>query len=262
MSGSRLRGVGRLGACLLALAAPTALLAQQPTPVVVRGTVTEQSAGTPVMAANVTVKHGSARTQTDERGEFTLRVGSPTDTLVVSRIGFERVEVPLAGRSAVAVALTRTAVQLSEMVVVGYGTQRREDVTGSIVSVDSTRLRDRPGTSVLDALQGAAPGVTIRTAGAGAEPELSVMIRGRHSITANTDPLVVLDGIPYNGSLAEINPNDIASIEVLKDASAAAIYGSRGANGVILITSKQGNGAPRSRTRARWACRRSRTCPA
>lgn len=234
---------GLLGALLLAAAAPAALVAQQP--VVVRGTVIEQAANAPVAAANVAVKNGTARTQTDDAGEFTLRVGSPTDTLVVSRIGFQQVEVPLAGRSEVTVTMTRTAVTLSEVVVVGYGTQRRENVTGSIVSVDSSRLKDRPSTSILDALQGATAGITIRTTGAGAEPSNSVMIRGRHSITASNTPLVILDGIPYNGSLAEINQNDVASIDILKDASAAAIYGSRGSNGVILITSKQGSGEPR-----------------
>ncbi|HEU4632283.1 MAG TPA: TonB-dependent receptor [Gemmatimonadaceae bacterium] len=245
MSGSSVRRAGRLGAWLLALAAPTVLLAQQPT-AVVRGTVTEQSSNAPVVAANVAVKNGSARTQTDERGEFTLRVGSLNDTLVVSRIGFQQVEVPLAGRSAVTVVMTRTAVQLSEMVVVGYGTQRREDVTGSIASVDSTRLQDKPNTSVVQALQGATAGVTVTTSSSGAEPTIDVLIRGRNSITASTDPLVVVDGIPYDGPLSEINPNDIASLDVLKDASAAAIYGSRGSNGVILVTTKRGTpGKPR-----------------
>jgi TonB-linked SusC/RagA family outer membrane protein len=250
MSGSSVRRAGRLGAWLLALAAPAALVAQQPAApsqaVVVRGTVTEQGVNAPVAAANVAVKNGTARTQTNDAGEFTLRVGTLNDTLVVSRIGFQQVEVPLAGRNTVTVAMVRTAVQLSEMVVVGYGTQRREDVTGSIASVDSTRLQDKPNTSVVQALQGATPGVTVTTTGSGAEPSIDVLIRGRNSITASTDPLVVVDGIPYDGSLAEINPSDIASLDVLKDASAAAIYGSRGSNGVILVTTKRGTpGKPR-----------------
>ena len=173
MSGSSVRRAGLLGAWLLALAAPAALVAQQspaaqPPQVVVRGTVTEPPANAPVPAANIAVKNGTARTQSNEAGEFTLRVGSLSDTLVVSRIGFQQVEVALAGRSEVTVAMTRTAVTLSEMVVVGYGTQRRADVTGSIVSVDSTRLRDKPNTSVVQALQGATPGVTVTTSSGGA----------------------------------------------------------------------------------------------
>lgn len=244
MSRSNLRRPGLLGRWSLALllASPAALGAQQP--VIVRGTVTEQTVNTPVATANVAVKSGATRTQTNEAGEFTLRVGSLNDTIVVSRIGFAQVQVPIAGRSNLTITMTRTAVALSNVVVIGYGTQKRSDVTGSVASVGPERLRDLPNTSVLQAIQGALPGVTIRTTGAGAEPDNSIMIRGRHSITASNSPLVVLDGIPYNGSLSEINQNDVASVDILKDASAAAIYGSRGANGVILITSKQGDGKP------------------
>lgn len=233
---------GLLGAWLFALAAPTAVAAQQST---VRGTVTEENTNAPIAAVNVAVKNGTARVQTNDAGAFTITVSRPTDTLVLTRIGFERVEVPVAGRAELAITMKRSAVMLSEVVVVGYGTQRREDVTGSIVSVDSSRLQGRPSTSVLDALQGASAGISIRTTGAGAEANNAVMVRGRHSITASNEPLVILDGIPYSGPLSEINQADVGSIEILKDASAAAIYGSRGSNGVILITSKKGSGTPR-----------------
>jgi TonB-linked SusC/RagA family outer membrane protein len=243
MRGSPLRHAALLVSVVVALlTANVDLQAQQ---VVVRGTVSDAASSEPIAAAAVSVKGTSIGTQTNDRGSFTLQLRGPNDTLVVSRLGFARLVVPVNGRTTVDVALTRTAVSLSEVVVVGYGTQKRSDVTGSVSSISQERLQDVPNTSVLQALQGAVPGVTVRTTGGGAEPDNSVMIRGRHSITANTAPLVVLDGIPFNGSLSEINQNDVASIDILKDASAAAIYGSRGSNGVILITSKQGDGKPR-----------------
>jgi TonB-linked SusC/RagA family outer membrane protein len=217
------------------------LQAQQ---VVVHGTVSEASSSAPIAAATVSVKGTSITTQTNDAGAFTLQSRGPNDTLVVSRIGFARQEVPLNGRTTVDIRMTANAVSLSEVVVVGYGTQKRRDVTGSVASINPQRLQDVPNTSVLQALQGAVAGVNIQQTGGGAEPDNSVMVRGRHSITASNSPLIVLDGIPFNGALSEINQNDIASIDILKDASAAAIYGSRGSNGVILITTKQGNGAP------------------
>ena len=238
-----MRRVALLVPVLVALSGAGAeLQAQQ---VVVRGTVSDAASSEPVAAASVAVKGTSLGTQTNDRGEFTLQTRGPNDTLVVSRLGFARQQVAVNGRTTVNVALTRTAVSLSEVVVVGYGTQKRSDVTGSVASVSQERLQDVPNTSVLQAMEGAVPGVTVNTTGGGAEPANSVLIRGRHSITASNSPLVVVDGIPFNGSLSEINQNDVASIDILKDASAAAIYGSRGSNGVILITSKQGNGAPR-----------------
>ncbi len=125
-------------------------------------------------------------------------------------------------------------------VVIGYGTQKRSDVTGAVTTVPATRIEEKPNTSIAQALEGAVAGVTVHTAGAGAEPALSVRVRGRNSISASTTPLIVVDGIPYNGPLADLNPEDIASIDVLKDASATAIYGARGSNGVVLVTSRKG----------------------
>jgi len=212
--------------------------------VVVQGTVLDSVTSEPVPSATVSVKGTSIGTQTDARGAFTLRLRAAVDTLVVARLGYARREVAVGARTTLEIRLTSTAAALSEVVVVGYGTQKRSDVTGSVASIDMEKLDEVPNTSVVEALQGAMPGVTVSMSAAGAEPDLTLMVRGRHSIKANNSPLVVLDGIPYNGSLSEINQNDIASIDVLKDASAAAIYGSRGANGVILITSKKGDGKP------------------
>src|SRR5690606_13984044 len=129
---------------------------------------------------------------------------------------------------------------LDEVVVVGYGTQRKSDITGAVASFPTERLENTPNVNVTQAIQGAIPGVMVQNSSAGAEPGHSLMVRGRNSIKASNSPLVVVDGIA--GSLNDVNPNDVASIEVLKDASAAAIYGSRGSNGVILVTTKSGTG--------------------
>ena len=129
---------------------------------------------------------------------------------------------------------------LEEVVVVGYGTQKKSDITGTVTSLSKDRLEMVPNLNVTQAIMGAVPGVMIETDTAGANPDQSIMIRGRASISADNQPLIVVDGIPYGGSMSDINPKDIGSVEILKDASAAAIYGSRGSNGVILITTKEG----------------------
>jgi len=129
---------------------------------------------------------------------------------------------------------------LDEIVVVGYGTQRKSDITGAVASLNDERFEMVPNLTVAQAIQGAIPGVMMNTNTAGSSPDEVIMIRGRNSIKAGNNPLIVVDGIPYGGQLRDINPNDVKSIEVLKDASAAAIYGSRGSNGVILITTKSG----------------------
>src|SRR5690606_12420868 len=134
---------------------------------------------------------------------------------------------------------------LSEVVVVGYGVQRRSDVTGSVASLSKERLEMVPNINIAQAIQGSIPGVMVQNTSAGAEPNQEIMVRGRNSIGANNSPLAVVDGVPYGGNLSDINPNDVESIEILKDVSAAAIYGSRGANGVILVTTKKGTiGSP------------------
>lgn len=223
---------------LLALALPAQLLAQSPA--TVRGTVVSADNGQGVPSANVIIEGTQIGTQTDEKGDFNLRIPAGATTLIVSRIGYARTAVAIAGRTTLQIPVARTVVALSEVVVTGYGSQARSDITGSVASVGTERLEEKPNLSVEQALQGAAPGVRVTTGSAGAEPDVKIQVRGRNSISASTSPLVVVDGIPYNGNLAEINPSDIASLEILKDASAAAIYGSRGSNGVVLVTSKKG----------------------
>jgi TonB-linked SusC/RagA family outer membrane protein len=209
--------------------------------ITVTGTVLdEKKAGLP--GATVVLKGTQLGTSTDADGKFTLRIpdGTATPTLVISTVGYLRQEVPVDGRTSFTISLTPNAQDLSEVVVVGYGTQKRADVTGSVISVPQDRLEKIPVSNVAQALAGAVAGVNITTTSSvpGAQPRIQV--RGVRSITASTDPYIVVDGLPFPGNLNDINSNDIASIEILKDASSTAIYGTRGSNGVILISTKRG----------------------
>lgn len=211
----------------------------------VSGTVRSADDGEPLVAATVFIKGTQTGVYTDENGAFTINIEGSTATVVVDMIGFRSKEVPWSGERQLDITLG-TVVNLDEVVVVGYGTQKKRDITGSVVSVSTERLEQVPNTNFVQALQGAVPGLNISQNSAGAEGNNnSIVIRGRNSISASNGPLIVLDGIPYGNNIAEINPTDIASIEVLKDASSAAIYGSRGSNGVILITTKRGSGKPK-----------------
>jgi TonB-linked SusC/RagA family outer membrane protein len=187
---------------------------------------------------NVIIRGTNTGTVTDLNGEYSIDVPGPEAILVFSSVGYLSQEVAVGNRTLVNVTMNIDVVALDEIVVVGYGTQRRSDITGSVASLPKERLENVPNINASQALQGAIPGVSIIQTSAGASPGSSLMIRGRNSIKATNDPLIIIDGIP--GSIMDVNPNDIESIEVLKDASAAAIYGSRGANGVVLITTKLG----------------------
>lgn len=206
----------------------------------VKGTVLIAGTAEPIAGAQVRVQGTRLGTLTAQNGTFTLRVRSANDTLFVARIGYTPATVPLRGQTTVTVNLRAAVLSLSQVVVVGYGTQKRSDITGSVTSVPIERLANVPNTSVTQSLQGAMPGVSVTNTSAGAEPNLDIVVRGQRSISASSSPLVVVDGIPYNGPLSEINPGDVASIEMLKDASAVAIYGARGSNGVVLVTTKRG----------------------
>ena len=248
MSGTRLRSLGRLVASLL-VTAPLALSAQQgtETQVNVTGVVLNDANGTPIPGVAIAVKGNPRGAMSGDDGHFNIIVGSLQDTLVARRIGFAQVTVPLDGRNTVEIRLHATAVALSEVVTVGYGTQKRSDITGAVGSLSAEKIQEKPNTNVTQALEGQMAGVNVTTTGAGAESQMSIRIRGRSSITASASPLVIVDGLPYEGSLSEIDPNDIASLEVLKDASSTAIYGSRAANGVLLVTTRRGKagGPPR-----------------
>lgn len=194
----------------------------------------------PVMGANVSISGTTNGTITDLDGNFTLKNVSSDAKLKVSYIGFLTQTISLNGQSSIKILLKEDSNTLDEVVVVGYGTQKKSDVTGALVSITEKQIKQRPVENALQAMQGKAPGVDITTNSRPGQLG-EVRIRGVRSINAGNDPLYVVDGIPLTaGSVADINPNDIASMEILKDASSTAIYGSRGANGVILISTKKG----------------------
>ncbi|MEP5615302.1 MAG: SusC/RagA family TonB-linked outer membrane protein, partial [Flavobacteriaceae bacterium] len=205
----------------------------------VTGKITD-TAGIPIPGVNVIATETSNGTISDFDGNFSIQVENG-NTLSFSYIGYKTKEITVTNTTTYNITLEEDNTQLDEVIVVGYGAQKKSDITGAVASVAAERLDMVSNTNVVQALQGSVPGVTINNNGSSASGgDVSIVIRGTNSILANTTPLVVLDGFPYSGSFTDINPADIESIEVLKDASAAAIYGSRAANGVILITSKKG----------------------
>ncbi|WP_223285022.1 SusC/RagA family TonB-linked outer membrane protein [Hymenobacter qilianensis] len=215
----------------------------------ITGTVTDENGGG-LPGATVVVKGTTIGTGTDDKGNFTLNVPevNANGTLVVTFVGYTPQEVPINGRTTISVQLRPDAQALNEVVIVGYGTQKRADVTGSVVSVPQDRLDKIPVSNVAQALQGAVAGVQITGGSSVPGNQPNIQIRGVRSITASTSPYLIVDGVPFPGNLNDINPNDIASIEILKDASSTAIYGTRGSNGVILISTKRGKtGKPQIR---------------
>ena len=207
----------------------------------ITGTVTDRSTGESLPGVNIVAKGTTVGTVTDIEGNYRLTAPDDATTLVFSSVGYITQEIAMGGQSIVNLQMEPDVQSLSEVVVVGYGTQKKSDIVGSVASISSERLEQNANPNVFQALQGAAPGLNI-TRGSG-EPGASgnIQIRGVNSISASNSPLIVVDGIPYAGSIRDINPNDIASVEILKDASASAIYGSRAASGVILITTKTGS---------------------
>jgi TonB-dependent starch-binding outer membrane protein SusC len=221
---------------------------------VITGKIIDSKDGSPVVGATVVPKGAKTGTTTDANGNFSLRVGEAINSVVVTSVGFDRQEVVVGADNSVSVSLKGAANNLNEVIVVGYGTQRRREVTGSIAKVNGDKLVSLPTPSFEASLQGRAPGVQVIQGSGLAGSGSVVRVRGVGSISAGGDPLYVIDGVPVtqdnflrgnNGAmnqnpLAALNPNDIESIEVLKDAAAAGIYGSRGGNGVILVTTKRG----------------------
>lgn len=206
----------------------------------VRGNVLD-NLGEPIIGANVVVQGTSVGTITDINGEFVLSSIPSNAVVEVSFIGYVTQTIEVKGKTSLKVTLQEDNQALDEVVVVGYGVQRKSDLTGSVASINSEVLESRPQVNLIQSLQGSVPGLNISVTGSNAEgSSTTTTIRGNNSITADNKPLIILDGIPFDGPWSEINPNDIESIEVLKDASSAAIYGARGSNGVILITSKRG----------------------
>ncbi len=206
----------------------------------VSGIVTDEN-GQPLPGANIIEKGTTNGAQTDFDGNFTLNVSNKNAILVVSYIGFLTQEVLVNDQSKITISLQEDAAKLDEVVVVGYGSQSRKKVTGAISSVKSEQIADLPVTSFDQALAGQVPGVQV-SAGTGSPGEASdIKVRGVGTITAGSTPLLVIDGFPSESvKLSDLNPNDIENVQVLKDAASASIYGSRGSNGVIIVSTKQG----------------------
>lgn len=216
----------------------------------VTGKITDEQTGLPIAAASITVKGEKRGVVSDAEGNFSLNFTASSKTVIVSSIGYAEKEITVNG-PAVTISLTPTSKSLNEVVVVGYGTSIRKNITGSVAHVSAKQITNTPATSFETAIQGRAAGVFVQQQNGKLGQAINVTIRGGSSVTAGNQPLYVVDGIPVtaadlsgNGSstnsLSDINMNDIASIEILKDASSAAIYGSRASNGVVLITTKKG----------------------
>lgn len=199
----------------------------------------------PIIGATVKIKGANEGTTTDVNGVFSMNVPDNA-VLVITYLGYDAQEIPIKGRTSINIKLQPSSQHLSEVVVVGYGTQKRTDVTGSVATVNLETMKNSPNTNMAQMLQGTAPGLNVGVStSAGGTPPIS--IRGQVSLSGSKSVLIILDGIQYSGSLSSINPDDIASIDVLKDASSTAVYGAQGANGVILITSRRGRAGQKPR---------------
>jgi TonB-linked SusC/RagA family outer membrane protein len=224
----------RLMALLLTFLTPVLLFAQAKT---VTGTITDDT-GKPLSGVSVSVKNGPGGTSTNDAGKFSLSV-SPGATLVISSVNYEPTEIAVGSQTSIPVSLKASATSLNDVVVVGYATQKKVNLTGSVASISADDLSGRPVTNVSSALAGLAPGVFVRqSSGKPGSDGAIIRIRGTGTLN-NSDPLVVIDGII--GTMDAVNPDDIQSMSILKDAASASIYGSLAANGVILITTKKGS---------------------
>ena len=212
----------------------------------ISGTVTDENGGA-LPGVSVLVKGTQRGTTTNQEGSYRLEVPDGPAVLVFSFVGYASQEIAVGNQSNVDVRMSVDDKALEEVVVVGYGTQKKSDLTGAVSSLSESKIQSRPVTGFNDALQGRASGVQVRQSGGDLNGKFSISIRGVGSVTGNNDPLVVVDGVPlFSTNFSTINPQDIASMDILKDASATAIYGSRAANGVVIITTKRGKaGKPR-----------------
>lgn len=226
---------------------------------VITGTITSSENAESLPGAGILEKGKTNATRSDSAGRYSIGVSDPNATLIISYVGYKTKEVKLNGQTKINIVLDPSASSVQEVVVVGYGTQQRKDITGSISTISASKIKNQPAVSVDQLLQGRAAGVDVSQASGAPGGRLNIRIRGASSLNAGNEPLFVIDDVPvYNSSkdpsgtsygtftatnaLASLNPNDIESIQVLKDASATAIYGSRGSNGVIIITTKRGSG--------------------
>ncbi|MHA8091673.1 SusC/RagA family TonB-linked outer membrane protein [Aquirufa regiilacus] len=213
------------------------MLAQDRT---VTGRVTASDDGSGIPGASISIKGTAKGTSSDADGNYKITV-SGSSVLTFSSVGFNSQDVSVGNKSQINVALATDTKALTEVVVVGYGTQKKSQLTGAISSVTSKQITEMPITNLGQAMQGRVAGVDVAQSGSKPGTVPKVLIRGRRSFNAGNDPLYVVDGIPLSSGYEDMNPNDVASMEILKDATATAIYGARGANGVVLITTKRGS---------------------
>lgn len=227
---------------LLILFAMNVIYAQER---MVQGLITDE-AKVPIPGANVVIKGSTTGILSDAQGKFSLKVPSANTIFVISFMGYETQEILIGAQTSVEIQLKEKTTELEKVVVIGYGVQKKSDLTGAVASVSSGELAKTPGSGVIQDLQGKAAGVQIFNNSGMPGASIQVRVRGVNTITRKDDysdvpgPIYVIDGVP-GGDINTINPNDIEHIEVLKDASSQAIYGSSGGNGVVLITTKQGS---------------------
>ncbi|THU34053.1 TonB-dependent receptor [Niastella caeni] len=232
--------------CIFCYSILIALLTHAQTPnVTIKGTIKSES-GEPLSGVSVVVKGTSNGVTTKEDGVF--QISAPANsTLSITMVGYinKEIKVGKADQLDLGILLNSDKLEMDKVIVVGYGTRRKSDVTGSIVSINEQSIKDVPSSNLASAIQGQGAGIDIQRSGANSKPGAtpSILIRGTRSLGASNAPLIVVDGIPFNGSINDLNQDDVASVEILKDGSSTAIYGSRGANGVILITTKRGKTA-------------------
>lgn len=221
------------------------ILSAQTKTVTVKGTVKNET-GEPLSGVSVVVKGTNIGSTTKADGAF--QIAAPVNSMLsITMVGYVNKEVKVGSTDQLdlGISLTSDKFEMDKVIVVGYGTRRKSDVTGSIVSISEQSIKDIPSSNLVTAIQGQGAGIDIQRSGANSKPGATpnILIRGSRSLGASNDPLIVVDGIPFNGSINDLNQDDVASVEILKDGSSTAIYGSRGANGVILISTKRGKTA-------------------
>ncbi len=214
----------------------------------ITGTITDSANGKPLQSVSVTIKSTGTGTQTAADGKFTINIPANAGTLVISSVGYTSKEVAVGSGGTLNIFLSAATSSLNDVVVIGYGTSRKKDLTGSVAVVNAKDFNKGVITTPEQLISGKVAGVSVTPNSGAPGSGSTIRIRGGSSLNASNDPLIVIDGMPLTNSgiagvanqLALINPNDIASFSILKDASATAIYGSRASNGVILITTKKG----------------------
>ncbi len=206
---------------------------------VITGVITDEL-GEPMPGVNVTVKGTTTGVVTDVAGKYSINVPGRNTILVFSFIGYETHEILVGDQNVIDIKFTEETHEIEEVVVVGYGTMKKKDLTGSVTHVNTAQYQDQPKTHVLDMLAGQVAGFNVNQSASAMGGAESFQVRGPTSLGTKTDPLIVLDGVIFNGNMVDINPNDVETVDVLKDASSAAVYGARAAAGVIMITTKKG----------------------